>query len=91
MTTKPYQQPPGSQPGDPPGWRLAFAIWESVRTDDWTPMFKLALLIVLILAGLTRATAMLGSWSLIACLAGASGTAAIRARHRRQHPTRPRR
>jgi hypothetical protein len=45
-------------------------------------VIKLTLLIVLILAFLIVTTAMLGPWSVMACLVGTAGTSAIRARRR---------
>jgi hypothetical protein len=68
---KPSQRPPGSRPSDPPGWRLAFAIWESVRADGWTSVIKLVLLIAFSFAGMLVAIAALGPWPVIAGLAGA--------------------
>jgi hypothetical protein len=84
MTTKPTPKAPGPQPEDPPGWRLAFAVWDSIRHDGWSPFLKLTLLVVVTIAGLAALTATLGPWSLVAGLGGIGGTAAARVLHHRQ-------
>jgi hypothetical protein len=73
MTAKPV----GPRPDDPPGWRLVFAVWDSVRRDGWQPVLKLALLLTLVSAGLCAVVVSLGPWSLVAG-AGLGGTALTR-------------
>jgi hypothetical protein len=65
---------------DPPGWRLTFAVWESVRRDGWTPICKLAVLAAIALGSLVLVGTVFGGWSLLLGLAGVG--AAVRRRRR---------
>jgi hypothetical protein len=40
--------PAGAAPEDPPAWRLAFTVLESVRGDGWGSLARLLTLIVLV-------------------------------------------
>jgi hypothetical protein len=85
MSTKPAPRRVEWRPGDPPGYRLAFAVVDLVRDDRWSPVLKLAFLALVVMAGLAALAAVLGPWSLVTTgLGGVGGTAIARTLHRRR-------
>ncbi|HVV18614.1 MAG TPA: hypothetical protein VHF06_04215 [Pseudonocardiaceae bacterium] len=79
MSTKPTSKLPEWRREDPPGYRLAFAVVNLLRDEGWHPVLKLALLVVVVIAGLVGLAVVLGPWSLVAGVGGAGGTAVARA------------
>lgn len=67
---------PGARPGDHPGWRLAFEIWDCLRHDGWAPVCRLLLLMTPTVA-LAAVVLIAESWSLAAFLTAGAGTLAI--------------
>jgi hypothetical protein len=67
---------PGARPGDHPGWRLAFEIWDSLRHDGWAPLCRLLLLIAPIIA-LAAAALLIEPWSLPVFLTVIGATATV--------------
>lgn len=62
-------------PGDHPGWRLVFEIWDCLRHDGWAPVCRLLLLMTPAVA-LVCVAVIFQSWSLTVLTASA-GTLAV--------------
>lgn len=78
MSTKPARKLPEWRQDDPPGYRLAFAVVNLLREDDWHPVLKLTLLAIVVITGLVALAVVLGPWSLAAGVGSAGGTAVAR-------------
>jgi hypothetical protein len=66
----------GARPGDHPGWRLAFQIWDCLRHDGWAPVCRLLLLMTPLVA-LAAVALISHSWPLAAFLAASAGTLTV--------------